>query len=162
MQRRINQETTSSQVEQTKSQKENQIAMNGIQDNKVIFFNEIRKENKNEKGGSKQQQAVKAQCHKRSKKQKQQQRKAPAQTMLGTKRSAAAVKPHPKTASRKRTRKGRHLLCYKRNTRSLNSSERLEEMHKELLDTSLGCNTHFRNMAPKQGDMGDTTRSHHG
>ena len=131
-------------------------------DNKVIFFNEFRKENKMKKGASKQQQAVKAQYHKRSKKRKQQQRKTPAQILLGTKRSAAAVKPHPKTASRKRTRKRQHLFVLQKNTRSLNSSERLERDAQRTSRHQLGCITHFRNMAPKQGDLGDTTRSHHG
>ena len=79
----------------------------------MIFFNEITKESR-KKREKPQQQAVNAQCHKRTKKRKQQKKKNPAQKLLGTRMSAAAVKPHPMTASRKSTRKGRHLLCYKR------------------------------------------------
>ena len=119
MQRRINQGTTSSQIEQEETQKESQNKTSGIHisfkgtESKIIPFSRSMKKSRKKREKT-QQQPVKAQCHKKTKKRKQQMTKAPALNLLETKMSAAAEKPHLMTETKDRTTKRRHSLAYKR------------------------------------------------
>ena len=81
------------------------------------------------------QQAVNIQVHRKTKKRKQHRMKALVPNQLEKKTSAAAEKPHTTNETENSTRKTTFIVLQK-NTRSLNSSERLEEMFSELQDTS--------------------------
>ena len=141
MQRRINQETTSSQIEQTKSQKENQIAMNGIcmsfkrKDDKVIFFNEISEENKMKR---EQQAAASSESTVTQgvKKEEAAKDEGPSTDNAGNKDVSSRSEASPQDCIKETHKKRTTFIVLQNNTRSLNSSERIEEMHRELQDTS--------------------------
>ena len=141
MRRRINQGTTSSQVEQTKSQKENQIAMNGIRmsfkrkDHKIIFFNEIMKESK-----MKREQRAAASSERtvpqEDKKAEAAKEEGPSTDTAGNKEVGSRSEASPHDCIKETHKKRTTFIVLQKNTRSLNSSERLEEMHSELHDIS--------------------------
>ena len=139
MQRKINQGTTSSQIEQTKSLKESQIATNGIhmsskrKDNKMIFFNEIMKESKI-KGEQRAAASSESTVPQEDTKAEAAKEEGPSTETAVNKDVGGRSEASPHDCIEETHKKRTTFIVLQKNTRSLNSSERLEEMHSELHD----------------------------
>ena len=73
--------------------------------------------------------------------------------------SSSKVSPQPqKEVSQEKTT----FVVLQKNTRSMNSTERLEELLNEVHQNGLGCDIDLRDLAPKQRGMGNATRSPNG
>ena len=164
MQRRINQVTTSSQTEQKKeSQKEN----SGIhisfkrKDSKRIPFSMIKKGSKKEmkKSAAASIGSTVSQKDKEAEAAKNEGSSTdPAgEEDIGRIRQAS---PHDRNGGQHK--KKTTFIVLQKNTRSLNSSERLEEMFGELHKIDWDAVLISETWRLKQRGMGDTARSHHG
>ena len=104
-------------------------------DDKVIFFNEIRKENKMKR---EQQAAASSESTVTQdvKKEEAAKDEGPSTDNAGNKDVGSRSEASPQDCIKETHKKRTTFIVLQKNTRSLNSSERIEEMHRELQDTS--------------------------
>ena len=125
------------QIEQTKSQKESQIATKGIhmsskrKDNKMIFFNEIMKESKmkREQRAAASSGSIVPQEDKKAEAAKEE---GPSTKTAGNKDVGSRREASPRDRTEETHKKKTTFVVLQKNTRSLNSSDCLEEMLSEL------------------------------
>ena len=141
MQRRINQETTSSRIGTKNPQKEKQSATVTScvsfkrKENKAIPFSEIRKVLRKKK----EQQAAANSENTELPEAKREESEAVENTSVdpvGNGMSSSSSGASPQNCSTETNKKRRTFIVLQKNTRSLCSSERLDEMFKELQDTN--------------------------
>ena len=141
MQRRINHETTSSRIGTKDLQKEKQSSMSAIcisfkrKENKTIPFSEIRKEIKKKK----EQQAAASSGNTVLPEVKRAEAKAVEDTSTdtaGNRMVSSSSGASPQDCNMEKNKKKKTFIVFQKNTRSLSTSERFEEMCKELQDTS--------------------------
>ena len=141
MQRRINHETTSSRIGTTELQKEKQSATSAIcisfkrKENKAIPFSEIRKEIKKKK----EQQAAASSGNTVLPEVKRAEAEAVEDNSTDPaerKTISSSSRASPQDRNMEMNKKKKTFTVLQKNTRSLSTSERFEEMCKELQDTS--------------------------
>ena len=141
MQRRINQETTSSRIGTKNPQKEKQSATVTScvsfkrKENKAIPFSEIRKVLRKKK----EQQAAANSENTELPEAKREESEAVENTSVdpvGYGMSSSSSGASPQNCSTETNKKRRTFIVLQKNTRSLCSSERIDEMFKELQDTN--------------------------
>ena len=141
MQRRINQETMSSRIGTKDLQKEKQSATVTScvsfkrKENKAIPFSEIKKELKKKK----EQQAAANSGNTELPEVKRKETEAVENTSadpVGNRTIGSSSGAPPQDCNMEKNKKKKTFIVLQKNTRSLSSSERIEEMFKELQDIS--------------------------